>query len=681
MYRLVVMLVCALIAWSPAAARQDRDDGDDRMQWWREARFGMFIHWGLYSILEGEYAGNPNHAEWIRTTAQIPVDEYDELLDRFNPERFDADAWCEMAADAGMRYIVITSKHHDGFCLFDSKVSDFDVMSTPFQRDIMGELSEAARRHGLRIGWYHSIMDWHHPDYLPRRGWEEADRPSDGADFSRFVEYLHAQVRELLTNYGPIDIMWFDGEWEDTWTAELGNELYEMCRELSPDTIINNRVSKGREGMAGLTREGNFAGDFGTPEQEVPATGLPGVDWESCITMNRHWGWNRADTDWKSSETLIRLLIDVASKGGNLLLNVGPRPDGTFPDEAVERLREIGDWMDLNAEAIYGTQAGPFADLPFGRCTMRLGEDTTTLFLHVFDWPDDGRLTIPGLGNRVLDAHVLAGAQVRPLSFRRVGGDILIEGLPSAPVHAASTTVAVVVDGVPVVYEAPEIVAASDIFVRELRVRVQVPGDAQEVRYTLDGSDPVASSPLGEGEIVLDDTATLRAASFHEGRRVSTIVERSFEKVEPWPRVAARRTAPGLIRSRYDGTFDRLPDFSDMTPAQVANVQDLTLGSLARQEHVALVFEGYIVIPGDDLYRFALRSDDGSRLLIDGRVVVDNDGLHVSVERVGSAPLARGLHRLRVEWFNKTGDSDLYLGMGRADALIEDLRPGTLRHE
>lgn len=679
--RRIAMVLCMLLALTPAGAQEHQTDPDDRMQWWREARFGLFIHWGLYSILEGEYAGNPNHAEWIRTTAQIPLEEYDRLLERFNPVHFDADAWCEMAADAGMRYIVITTKHHDGFCLFDSKVSDFDVMSTPFQRDIMKELSEAARRHGLRIGWYHSIMDWHHPDYLPRRGWEKADRPADGADFSRFVAYLHAQVRELLTNYGPIDIMWFDGEWESTWTAELGNELYAMCREISPKTIINNRVSKGREGMAGMTREGNFAGDFGTPEQEVPEGGLPGVDWESCITMNRHWGWNRADTDWKSSNELIRLLVDVASKGGNLLLNVGPKPDGTFPEEAVARLREIGDWMDLNGEAIYGTQAGPFRDLPFGRCTMRPAGDTTTLYLHVFDWPDDGTLTVPGLGNSVRDAHMLAGPRVRPLSHRRVGGDIVLKGLPSAPVHPASTTIVLVVDGAPIVYETPEIEAASDIFVRELRVRARVAGDALEVRYTLDGSDPDATSPLAEGNIVIADTTTVRAASFHDGRRVSAIAERTFEKIEPWARVAARRTAPGLIRTRYDGSFDSLPNFSDLTPAGVANVQDLSLGEFSRREHVALVFEGYLMIPGDDLYRFALRSDDGSRLIIDGRVVVDNDGLHVPIERTGSAPLARGLHRIRVEWFNKTGGADLHLGIGRGEEPIEDLPPGALRHE
>ncbi|MCA8967931.1 MAG: alpha-L-fucosidase, partial [Planctomycetes bacterium] len=200
-------------------------------------------------------------------------------------------------------YIVITAKHHDGFCLFDSAHTDFDVMSTPFGRDIIRELADAARAEGLQIGFYYSIMDWHHPDYLPRRGWEEADRPAGDADFERYEDYLHAQVTELLTNYGPIGVMWFDGEWESTWSEARGRDLYALCRRLQPDVIVNNRVGAGREGMAGLTRQGAFAGDFGTPEQEVPATGIPGVDWESCMTMNDHWGYNAFDTRWKSATT------------------------------------------------------------------------------------------------------------------------------------------------------------------------------------------------------------------------------------------------------------------------------------------------------------------------------------------------------------------------------------------
>ena len=369
-----------------------------RMDWWREARFGLFIHWGLYSRLEGAYGDRNNHAEWIRTTAQIPLEEYDQLQAGFDPVNYDPDNWCRMAKAAGMKYVVITTKHHDGFCLWPSEQTDFDVEGTASRRDLLGELARAARKHDLKIGWYHSIMDWRHPDYLPRRGWE-TDRNTEGADFDRYVEYLRAQVTELLTDYGPIDIMWFDGEWENTWNSEYGRELYSLCRTLQPDVIVNNRVDKGRAGMAGLDKGPGYVGDFGTPEQEVPAGGLPGVDWETCMTMNRYWGWNRADTEWKSSAQLIHTLVDVASKGGNFLLNVGPKPDGSFPAQAVERLADMGAWMDVFGESIYGTQASPFdAAFPWGRATLKASaKEGTVLYLHVFDWPRAPQLFVPRL--------------------------------------------------------------------------------------------------------------------------------------------------------------------------------------------------------------------------------------------------------------------------------------------
>ncbi len=406
----------------------------DRMAWWREARFGLFIHWGLYAIPAGQWRGETNHAEWIRHTARIPRDEYDRLRERFNPVRFDAEAWVRLAKEAGMRYIVITTKHHDGFCLFDSAWTDHDVMSTPFRRDIMRELSDACRRHGLKIGWYHSIMDWHHPDYLPRRDWEADSRPTEGAVFSRYVEYLQRQVEELLTRYGDVGVMWFDGEWEETWTHEHGLALYALCRRLQPDVIINNRVDKGRAGMAGLTTDVRFAGDFGTPEQEVPATGLPGVDWESCLTMNRHWGYNQHDDDWKSSEQLIRTLVDIASKGGNLLLNVGPMSDGSFPPPSAQRLREIGAWMRVNGESIHGTTGGPLHTLSWGRCTQRqLDDGQTRLYLHVFAWPSDGELVLPGLGNAAGGAFLLSDPNRRPLFVSRRQDALVIQVPPQAP--------------------------------------------------------------------------------------------------------------------------------------------------------------------------------------------------------------------------------------------------------
>lgn len=438
----------ALGQTNPAVALDD----DARMAWWRHARFGMFIHWGLYSVPAGEWQGNTNHAEWIRTTAQIPLDTYDEFVDQFNPTEFDADAWAAMAQDAGMQYIVITSKHHDGFALYDSAVSDFDIMATPFKRDIMAELADATRDHGLRMCWYHSIMDWHHPDYLPRRGWEAADRPVGDADMDRYVAYMFTQVAELLTNYGDIGVMWFDGEWEATWNSTYGEALYKLCRSLQPDVIINNRVDKGRGGMAGMSDEGYF-GDFGTPEQTIPATGIPGVDWETCMTMNGHWGFNAADKDFKTTTDLIQKLCDIASKGGNFLLNIGPKADGLFPQESIDRLREIGDWMDVNGEAIYGTTASPFGLFDWGRCTAKIGDDASTLYLLVFDWPTSGVLRLEGLGSEVLGASLLADSE-RDVGVVQKDGVTYLQVGTGAPGHHASV-LQLDIKGQPIVDPAP----------------------------------------------------------------------------------------------------------------------------------------------------------------------------------------------------------------------------------
>ena len=402
---------------------------DDRLAWWREARFGLFLHWGLYSTLAGEWGARTDYAEWIRNSAHVPLAEYERLLGRFNPTRFDADRWVSLAKDAGMRYVTITTKHHDGFALFDSKLTGFCVRATPFRRDIMREMADACRRQGLRMCWYHSIMDWHHPDYLPRRDWEAETRPVDGARYARFVRYLHGQVTELLTNYGDVGVMWFDGNWEETWTHEMGKTLYERCRTLQPSVIVNNRV----EGWspAPIT---DHLGDFRTPEQEVPATGWPGVDWESCITMNRNWGYNSHDHDFKPAARLIGLLVETASKGGNLLLNVGPRADGTFPEESVERLQAIGRWMAVNGSAIYGTTASPFASAPF-----RATAQGNRLFLFVTDWPTAAcgatgvELRVPGLRTPVRAATLLADPDRRPLACATTDAGAVVTLPPAAP--------------------------------------------------------------------------------------------------------------------------------------------------------------------------------------------------------------------------------------------------------
>ena len=407
MKRLTFLIaVTALMISSCNRVSEQTTPADDRMDWWQEARFGMFIHWGLYAVPAGEWKGSTNHAEWIRTTAQIPLETYNGFLDQFNPVEFNAPEWVAMAKDAGMKYIVITSKHHDGFCLFDSEHTDFDVMSTPFKRDIMKELSDACAAEGITMCWYHSIMDWHHPDYLPRREWE-TERATEEALFDRYIGYMKSQLAELTTNYGNIGVLWFDGEWESTWTHEMGIDLYDYVRGLQDNILVNNRVDKGRKGMEGMTKSGEFRGDFGTPEQEIPATGLSGVDWETCMTLNDHWGYNKFDDNWKSEKDLIQKLVDIASKGGNFLLNIGPKADGTFPQESIDRLKAMGAWMDIYSESIYGTSASPFESLDWGRCTVKETGKTTRLYLHVFEWPEDGQLVVPGLLNKPVAAYLM----------------------------------------------------------------------------------------------------------------------------------------------------------------------------------------------------------------------------------------------------------------------------------
>jgi len=395
---------------------------DDRMAWWREARFGLFLHWGLYSILAGKWKDDDRWAEWIRNNAHIPVDEYEQLLARWNPTAFDPDAWATLAARTGMKYAVLTTKHHDGFCLFDSRATTWDVMSTPSQRDICRDLSRALRARGIRVGWYHSIMDWHHPDYLPRRDWEKDSRPVGDARFDRYVDYLHTQVDELLTNYGTIDVMWFDGQWEATWTHELARVLEARIRARQPRILINNRIDG-----AGAPKGGGL-GDFGTPEQNIPATGTPGTDWESCITTNDNWGFKAADHNWKSSRRLAEILVETASKGGNLLLNVGPMADGRFPPEAIERLEGVGRWMKDHANAIHGTSASLFA-APKGFLSTTAGR---SVHLFILDWPT-GPLPLDGLRTAPRSATLRLGAgKTRRVPVVR-DGDRWALALPASP--------------------------------------------------------------------------------------------------------------------------------------------------------------------------------------------------------------------------------------------------------
>ena len=451
-YRPVLLLwvlctLCSLqLFTSPVAAQSAETPAqhDKRMGWFREARFGLFIHWGVYSVPAGEWAGKTNYGEWFMEETKMPVSQYEKFASRFNPVKFDASQWVQMAKNAGMKYIVITSKHHDGFGMWPSAQTDWCIKNTPFKRDPLKELAAACKKEGITFCFYHSIMDWHHPDWGTRRAWN--DTATGSPDMDRYTAYMKAQLKELLTGYGPLGILWFDGEWESPWTNERGVDLYKYVRSLQPNTIVNNRVGKGRTGMAGMDQGKDKAGDYGTPEQEIPPTGFgTGVDWESCMTMNNHWGYNKNDKNWKSTAILLRNLVDCASKGGNYLLNVGPTSEGLVPAESVQRLAEIGEWMKVNGESVHGTQASPFEKLAWGRCTQKsIGSGKTRLYLHVFDRPADGQLVLAGLANQVAAVRMLDGG--RKLDFTSRNNTVTI-ALPEGALNSHDTVVVVEIKG------------------------------------------------------------------------------------------------------------------------------------------------------------------------------------------------------------------------------------------
>ncbi|MEO8111143.1 MAG: alpha-L-fucosidase [Ginsengibacter sp.] len=422
---------------------------DERMEWWREARFGMFIHWGVYSVPAGTYNGHriAHIGEWIMNRGKIPVAEYQKFAKEFNPVKFNADDWVKMAKDAGMKYIVITAKHHDGFAMFKSNASKWNIVdATPYGKDVLKQLAAACKKYGMKLGFYYSqAQDWNNPGGAAARkvateGWANPDSAKidaytkehnghwDPAQTTKtFAQYIDdvavPQVKELLTNYGEVAVLWWDTP--TNMTDEAANKLQALLK-LQPNIITNNRLKRP-----------NFPGDTKTPEQKIPTREeLDGTDWETCMTMNETWGYKSYANNWKSTETLIHNLIDIASKGGNYLLNVGPKPDGTFPQESIDRLKEIGDWMKVNGEAIYDTKASPLLSLPWGRCTEKENGNNTTLYFSVFDWPKDGGLIIPGLKNEIISAKLLANGKA--IKATSVDDGIIIHLPGDAPDKIAS---------------------------------------------------------------------------------------------------------------------------------------------------------------------------------------------------------------------------------------------------
>ncbi len=426
---------------------------DARLKWWSDARFGLMIVWGVYSVPAGVWNGQTNYAEWFLEETHMPVSQYEKFADQFNPTNFDALAWVKAAKYAGVKYIVITSKHHDGFGMYRSDLTDWCIKRTPFQRDPIKELADACQAEGIKFCLYYTIMDWHSPDWGVRRPWNDVAAKDGPPDMDRFEDYMKGQLHELLTRYGPIGLLWFDGNWESPWTAQRGADIYNYVRSLQPAVIVNNRVGKPQNTPGGGFAKTGSVGDYGTPEQTIPPTGFgSGVYWESCMTINDHWGYNKDDQNFKSAETLVHNLIDCASKGGNYLLNVGPTSLGVIPGPELDRLKEIGDWMKVNSVGIYDTSASPFRKIAWGRCTAKAGKKNTTLYLHVWNWPADGKLVVPGLKNTVKSAKLLATGE--KLTTSALDDGVMIQVPATAP-DAISSTIILKIKGVPEVKSAP----------------------------------------------------------------------------------------------------------------------------------------------------------------------------------------------------------------------------------
>lgn len=426
----VVLLAC-VTAWGlPPAIQAAPAPPPNKLAWWQDARFGMFIHFGVYSSL--------GRGEWVRSVEKMSVEAYEPFAQRFNPVDFDARALAKLAKAAGMKYAVMTAKHHDGYCLFDSKLTTYKSTAMAAKRDLVREFVDAFRAEGLKVGLYYSLLDWHHEDY-PHFGDHHHPESENVAwkgkrhDFNRYLKYMHGQISEIVNNYGKLDVLWFDFSYDHlTGEAWRANDLLKMVRKAQPTAILNNRL--GADGIS----QALTTGDFVTPEQGIPAVApVDGqgrmLPWETCLTLNNSWGFNRKDREWKTSKQIVGALVNTVSKGGNLLLNVGPDGRGRIPEETVRILTEVGRWMKLNGESIYG--AGP-ASLPkpdYGRFTQK----GNSLYVHVTD-PQISYVLLPGLRNKVVSARLLADRAEAYLATDKFGHDASGQDLfmnVAKPVH------------------------------------------------------------------------------------------------------------------------------------------------------------------------------------------------------------------------------------------------------
>ncbi len=531
-----IIIICVGLFFGILNAASDAvaQTKEQTMKWFRDAKFGMFIHWGAYAEI--------GRNEWARANYNMSIEEYQKYIDRFNPVSFNPDNWFELAKDAGMKYMVVTSKHHDGFCMFDTELTDYSIMNNTYGKDIIGMIKASSDKYEIPLGLYYSIREWHHPDYIQPGTW--ADRfeglekaPSKYADspnLDRYITYVKGQLKELVTQYDPY-VIWFDGTSQHTLEELHSYEITDYLKSLKPEMLHNNRI------FPKNIREENpdvFFGDFLTPERSTPTSKLLKPDgtlapWEACNATQFHaWGYNQYETQFHTVTDLIQTLVSVVSKGGNLLLNVGPKPDGSIRGEDIIRLKAIGDWLKVNGEAIYGTGAGCFNLLPFyGKSTVK----KNTIYIHTFEWPKNKILKLPGLRSKIRKVYFLADKN-QSVTYERSGNDVLIH-LPERPYDESATVLALELEG-------PVDVEQQDFVVSENPFRIKLPVHNAEI------------NSIGTVKGYLEHDLVTKRTAFVNWKQIYTKIGWQFNSLEGGKyRVELVGSEPG-VGSTYVLTID-----------------------------------------------------------------------------------------------------------------------------
>jgi len=688
--KIVIITVCTVLFYSCNTPQSEKMSAqlsakvetsrDDKMQWWREAKFGLFIHWGVYSVPGGMYKGKKVNrvGEWIMQYEHIPVLEYKEYAKEFNPVKYDPEAWVRLAKEAGMKYLVITTKHHDGFALYDSKVTDWDVVdASPYGKDLLKPLVESCRNNDIRVGFYYShSCDWVHPggeaqslDFKPGGHWDPLQKGKTMDEY--FSGIVVPQVQEILTNYGNIDVLWWDGGGWYNVNRKRADMILSVTNKY-PNLIMNNRLG------------GDYPCDLHTPEQYIPATGLD-YDWETCMTMNDTWGYRSWDNNWKTAEDLIYNLVDIVSKGGNYLLNIGPKADGTIPEASVQRLKTIGRWMSVNGESIYGTTANPFENVSWGRCTKKeMNNGNTQLYLHIFDWPQNGKLEIPRIDNEILGAYLLAGNEKCEWT---ISGDHLVLDIPEVAPDSICSVIRLDIKGTPVVMNPPQIAADAEILYDKMEVSLSTDIPDVEIHFTSDGEIPTDRSPVysNDGPIIVKGNSILKAALFRDGIRVSEASAKEFIKENPKPAEIVVNPKQGLVYKYYEGLWSNVPDFDKLAPEKegVAYFCDLTKGE--RNELFGMRFSGFINVPQTGVYRFYAEHNDGCEIKIGDQQVLKSKNRvvddTVKKETTGiPVVLEKGMHPFNVDYFQRIDHAVLDLYWSGTDFTKQHVKAQSLFH-